>query len=479
MRTVVVVGVVAFLTGLTIAAGDVAPTRVDRHGSEAIGTWSDRTLQVAIEVDRDGARVVAYTLKDRPYRRTLEPRSPESYRDAHPVQVEVALTDGAGARHLRRVGAGPLCFEHGPLDEPHVAGDTVRSHRDSFVVELPELDGMDRIEVAYHRDEREVPTRLPLDSTTLTRDRFDPAAGPFAYDDLRFADADSSVDSHRPVTPTAATPLWPEDFADSQIYRIEGDAGEVDSRINIVIVPDGYRYTDKAAMDAHFDGMVSYFRTKTPYKEHDNFINYVLVYAYSQESGTDQCDCGVVLDTMMGTRFLEQVASCGDNSNRCLYYGSGCDTSGTSNITATELRAPAVDTTVVMVNTDRYGGCGGARAVYSAANGAALEVAVHELGHSLAGLADEYQGNASCGGFAGGINTSTDPVSGAWPEWIAETGAPVEGGQYYDQCIFRPLSNCEMRSLNQPFCPVCNQRWSLVYFGHPRVSPTAPISGSS
>jgi hypothetical protein len=36
-----------------------------------------------------------------------------------------------------------------------------------------------------------------------------------------------------------------------------------------------------------------------------------------------------------------------------------------------------------------------------------------------------------------------------------------------------------MRALNQSFCPVCNQQWSLVVFGHPRVSPTAPLRSFS
>jgi hypothetical protein len=34
-----------------------------------------------------------------------------------------------------------------------------------------------------------------------------------------------------------------------------------------------------------------------------------------------------------------------------------------------------------------------------------------------------------------------------------------------------------MRALEQPFCAVCNQRWSLETFGHPRVAPTAPAAG--
>jgi hypothetical protein len=132
-----------------------------------------------------------------------------------------------------------------------------------------------------------------------------------------------------------------------------------------------------------------------------------------------------------------------------------------------------------MVNTGRYGGCGGSRAVYSAANSQATEIAVHELGHSLAGLADEYSYDPGCGSFAGEINTTSDPLGQPWKEWVSQIGAPRQGAQYYQQCLYRPIDNCEMRNLDVPFCPVCNQRWSLVTFGHARVAPTAPVASGS
>jgi hypothetical protein len=225
--------------------------------------------------------------------------------------------------------------------------------------------------------------------------------------------------------------------------------------------------------------MVQHFRQKTPYAEHDPFLNYILVFAYSVDSGTDECDCGIISNTAMGTRFPLQNPSCGHSDNRCLYYGGGCDTSGTSNIVASELRAPYHDATIVMVNTGRYGGCGGSRAVYSAANASAKEIAVHELGHSLGGLADEYSYDPSCGSFAGEVNTSADATVGAWPEWISDLGTPVEGAQYYQQCLSRHTPSCEMRNLGVPFCAVCNQHWSLITFGHARVAPTAPIESQS
>jgi hypothetical protein len=175
---------------------------------------------------------------------------------------------------------------------------------------------------------------------------------------------------------------------------------------------------------------------------------------------------------------------CGHGENRCLYYGLGCDVDSSTHIAEAELRVPGFsrgqgDRTVVMVNTARYGGCGGLRAVYSAGNAAATEVAIHELGHSFAGLSDEYQSYTTCGLGAGEINTSTNAVTGAWPEWIPDLGAPRQGAEYYALCVYRPQTSCEMRSLGVPFCPVCTQRWSLVLFGSPRVTPTAPIAAAT
>jgi len=458
-----------------VALGDELTPRqieVPAGGGEARGVFAERTLVVGIEIDRDVATLLAYTLKQRPYLRTLGIDPPRAHDAAVDVQLEVVLRDADGTRHTRRVVTGPLCLTHDGDAEPHVAGDTIRLHRDSILLELPELAGFDRLDLAYFEQSGGATIRRSLGTHRLDRARFERAAGPLTYADLAFA---TPGDSEPPASPRAATVVWPEDVSDPDIYQIYGDPADGSRRINVVIVPDGYTHADKATMQAHATAMVDHFRGKTPYAEHDRFINYTLVYAYSVQSGTDQCDCGIELNTAMGTRFLMQNPECGHSDNRCLYYGNGCDTNGTANIVAAELRAPYHDETIVMVNTTRYGGCGGSRGVYSAAVGSAVEIAVHELGHSLGGLADEYSYNAACGFNAGEINTSLDAVDGAWPEWIETLGPPTEGGQYYQQCIYRPQTNCEMRSLNQPFCAVCNQHWSLITFAHFRVAPVAPI----
>jgi hypothetical protein len=274
--------------------------------------------------------------------------------------------------------------------------------------------------------------------------------------------------------------LWPEDFGDPDVYRIYGDESQGASRVNIAVLPDGYRYAEKALMEADADALVAHLRSATPYAEHDAFINYTLVYAYSVESGTDECDCGVIADTAMGTRFAGN-GTCGGSS--CLFYdldGPGaCDDGSLSNLVAAEQRAPYQDDSVVMVNTQRFGGCTGLRAVYSAGHASAGSIAAHELGHAVVGLDDEYGSTNACGTTTSEINTSLDGVQGAWPEWIGDLGAPREGARYYAQCIYRPAETCAMRSVTEPYCAVCNQHWALSIFGHPRVAPTAPIGGAS
>lgn len=463
--------------GGVLTAKEVTPLTTWGVGSDRMGYFSGRTISMAISVDRDTARLISYTVKDRPFLRTLLSSPVVPYREGRPVQIELVLTGENSLTFTKRVEIAGLCLDHPAGTAPHIAGDTIRVHRESVIIEAPEIAGFDHFEVSYYSERDGRPTRMILGKDTLGPESFTAAGGKASYADLAFAKA--------PITqgesPTAGTGHWPAEYSDPDIYTVYGNAAEISSRINIVIVPDGYTYAEKATMQSHAQAMVDYFRQKTPFKEHDSFINYILVYAYSSQSGTDQCDCSIVKDTAMGTGFAQVTPVCGDSSNRCLYYGdsTSCDPTTSPNITAAELRAPAQDETLVMVNTSRYGGCGGSRAVYSAASTSAVEIAVHELGHSLAGLADEYATTAACGTYAGEVNTSLNSGTGAWPEWTADLGAPQEGAQDYQSCVYRPSFDCDMRNLNMPFCPVCNQRWSLAFFGHARVNPTAPISSMS
>jgi hypothetical protein len=456
------------LTSLADAADD-APERL-----------SDRTVTVALDVSRERASVLSFTAKKRPFIRQPAAVGAQAADGDGQSRLEVVLLGPDGARMVQHVELHGLCLQHGVDVLPHTVGDTTVVHRDVVMIELPELPGHDRVEVAIYQADPAAPGQLRRKVLCLERlnaARFSPSGSNLQYTDMRFVTAASLGDGT--VTQPAPDPvIWPEDVGDPDIYQVNGNLAEASRRINIVILPDGYQYSQKTLMETHAADMVNYLRSKTPLKEHDTLINYTLVYAYSVDSGTDQCDCGIIKSTAFGTGFPNGGGACGSSENRCLYTAQ-CSENPYGNIAAAELRAPARDYTIVMVNTTRYGGCGGSRAVYSAGDSNGRDIALHEIGHSIAGLADEYTENSACGTFAGNINTSTNSVTGAWPEWIADIGAPQQGAQYYTQCIFRPRPSCEMRSLNLPFCEVCRQRWALVIFNHSRVNPTAPIESQS
>jgi hypothetical protein len=476
-----------FVTDGMIQAGELAPVRlVDSASIVAAprGWYSQRSLSLAIEVDRDGARVIAYTLKSYPFIRPINLPDPLPSSDRGSQSIEVVMLGPAGLSLTQRLEVGPLCFEHPAGTPPHIQGDRFTAHGDNFVIEVPEIAGLNRVQVArYEKGEGTLHRKLLADEA-LDGKKFTAAGGAVRYADLAFAPADAGVEPLNPGGTTGVV-IWPESVGLPDIYRLlRGDLAESDRRVKLVIVPDGYRVSDKALMDQNANSLANYLFFTTPFWEHIPFFNIILVYAYSLDSGVDECDCEIVKDTAMGLRFPEEYPLCGDFDNRCLNYGNGgCDTVSSGNIALAEQRVPGFDAsqgdkTILMANTTRDGGCGGTRSVYAARTPRSLEVALHELGHTMAGLADEYGGNPSCGHQSSEINTSRKP-DGAWPEWLADLGDPVEGADYYDLCTYRPIDICKMRSTSFPFCPVCLQRWSLTFFGTPRVAPTAPVESMS
>jgi hypothetical protein len=207
-------------------ADELAPQRIDEAfpgGGDRLARFSERTLVVGIELDRDDATLLAYTLKPRPYLRAPGVAAPRPHDEASTVQIEVVLQGPGGLRHTRRIDAGPLCLLHHGDADAHVAGDTIRVHRDSMVVELPEREGFDRIEVAYYQRDAGHAIRLSLGIHELDRARFVPAGSPWTYADLAFA---VPADEAPPPAPLASDVLWPEDFDDPELYQVFGDVAE-------------------------------------------------------------------------------------------------------------------------------------------------------------------------------------------------------------------------------------------------------------
>ena len=80
----------ALAVGLAVSGtvgGEIDPAQMHEIArGERAGTFSARTIVAAVEIDRDAMRLVAYTVKDRPFVRPLEIPAARALKQGHSVQ---------------------------------------------------------------------------------------------------------------------------------------------------------------------------------------------------------------------------------------------------------------------------------------------------------------------------------------------------------------------------------------------------------
>jgi hypothetical protein len=147
--------------------------------------------------------------------------------------------------------------------------------------------------------------------------------------------------------------------------------------------------------------------------------------------------------------------------------------------------AAPYDVLEILVNEDQYGGGGifNLQGTVAVGNERAEYVFVHELGHNLAGLGDEYIGNVpyETGAPDQGepwepnLTALKNPAALKWRD-LVEPGTPIptppsfagqvgafEGGGYQARGLYRPEAACIMGSTSPVgFCRVCQRAISRV-----------------
>ncbi len=192
------------------ASGDLValrPVGVQDLRGERYGTYSERTIAAAFAVDRDQASLISFTLKDRPFVRSLATDHPRPTGEGNTTQLEFALLGGSGLKYARLLDFTGICLEHGPDEPPHILGDTIRVHRDTVVVEFPEVMGLDRIEVASYEESAGNLNRKLLASVLMDSAHFVRAGGKALYGDLAFAAEKEMAAPPEPDTP--GNVIWP------------------------------------------------------------------------------------------------------------------------------------------------------------------------------------------------------------------------------------------------------------------------------
>ena len=245
------------------------------------------------------------------------------------------------------------------------------------------------------------------------------------------------------------------------------DNGPSENRIDLVCVGDGYTADEMDVYLGHVQNVITNFFMEGPLDIYASYFNVHVVEVLSNESGVDEPNYGIYRDTA-----LDMTFNCSNIPRLlCVDYSKAW--------TAAE-NARDVDLVLVLANTTRYGGAGYSKlSTLAGGNSSAVDLALHEFGHSFAALADEYHYGD------GATYTGPEPVqsnisiydAGAqlaqqlkWYLWLDLPEVDTFEGAFYKQYgIYRPTESSKMKALGYPFGPVNVEQF--IFSIYEEISP--------
>ncbi|MFE5488876.1 M64 family metallopeptidase [Streptomyces virginiae] len=340
---------------------------------------------------------------------------------------------------------------------------------------------MDPVRGAFRRRARRPALRAALAMVCATAalvaagpaDAADASAPPRVEVEIPGPEQGGDAGSGHVLVPSAGSPAKSagrlteaERSADGQVTKII-DNGSTADRLDVVVIGDGYTAAELPRFHADAEQKWAEVAAVEPYTTYRGLFNVWTVDAVSRETGVSgDPDPATVRDTALGSYFW-----C-DGIERLLCIDQ-------PKVDAYVAKAPAADLVIVLANSAKYGGAGynepsatlGYEGISTASAGhpKSGQVAIHETGHSLGKLADEY--------FYPGVPeyekyTGPEPVESnssglpadrmaaqraKWYRWLGEqspdggTVGAYEGGNYYVTGLYRPTDNSLMRVLGKPF----------------------------
>lgn len=272
-------------------------------------------------------------------------------------------------------------------------------------------------------------------------------------------------------------------------HRYLHKGGDTSEAIDIAILAEGYREEEMDTFLLRAKKIADEILSYEPFASNKDKFNVVAVMTPSKESGVSIPLKGEWKDTAFESHFST-------------FYSSRYLTTPRVWRLHRALEGIPYEHVLVLVNTPAYGG-GGIYNCYQIAtsdNKLTLPVAVHEFGHSFAGLADEYFYTEEEDStypldiepWEDNITTMVD-FGSKWKDMLSpgvtvptpwtdkggtredrmkraekEKGEDVkigvyEGGGYRSKGIYRPVVTCRMRDNHNPtFCPVCERTLKRV-----------------
>jgi hypothetical protein len=276
------------------------------------------------------------------------------------------------------------------------------------------------------------------------------AAGPPEKTEVREVfSPDGSIERVEiPVRPEAAPDARDRRAAAAADVVPIQETGPSASSFDVVFVGDGYTASEQGLLREHAESKWAEIADTEPWSKHRGGINVWLVGVVSPESGVDNDPSqGIDRDTALDMHFF-----CGGTERLlCLNESKAQSYAG---------QAPEVDAIVAVGNTAKYGGAGyPSLSTVAGGNEQAGRIAIHELGHSVGGLADEYwySEDTYTGGEPTEPNVTKDPTGAKWAAYHGQqtpdggTIGAHQGGYYAAYGIYRPSEDSLMRNINKPF----------------------------
>ena len=237
---------------------------------------------------------------------------------------------------------------------------------------------------------------------------------------------------------------------DTIIYQ-----GDVDYPINLVFLGDGFLVSQMQEFRDIAEVYANELFEVVPFIRFKSFFNAFSISTPSNAEGA-ATDPDNLIDNYYGSTFgyagIDRLLVATNNSRV---------------VTVLANNFPAYDQVFMLVNSSTYGGSGGWVATASMHEDS-KEIALHELGHSFADLADEYWAGDQYAHEAINMTQETSLDILKWRNWHGDQGiglyAHAESPSWY-----RPHQNCLMRYLGVPFCAVCRE--GIIESIYARASP--------
>lgn len=243
--------------------------------------------------------------------------------------------------------------------------------------------------------------------------------------------------------------------------------GSPEHMLDITFIAEGYTLAQMKSFRNDVKRMYDYLVSQEPFIRYKDKINVWAVESPAEQSGPDNPGKNIWNRTPVGTTFYTFGT---DRYLTTLKFKSVMDVAA---------NAPG-DIVYILVNSTEYGGGG----VYNHYNVSTAnhrlsdKVFIHEFGHGLAGLGDEYYGSnvAYSDFYPKGVepwepNLTTlvnfdskwkamldpvTPIPTPADEVFKNKVGVFEGGGYVSKGVYRPAYNCRMKSNEaKGFCPVC------------------------